>query len=226
MAVDVAALVAPAHTALVLQEMQEGVVGGESALPELAAEVARVGLVDTCARLAHAARAAGVQVVHCTAENRADFRGANHNGRLFAAIRRAPVQLRPGSFAARPVAAIGVAPEDLVLPRGHGLSPMLGTHLDVTLRNCGIRTVVAVGISLNLALTNLALDAVNLGYQVVIPRDGTVGVPREYGELVLEHTLGMVTTVTTADEVVAAWSQPTSSPSSTSSVSAPERSGS
>jgi nicotinamidase-related amidase len=209
-AVDLAALVAPAHTALVLQEMQEGVVGGASALPELAAEVARVGLVDTCAQLAHTARAVGVQVVHCTAENRADFRGANHNGRLFSAIRRAPVQLLPGSVAAEPVAAIGVEPEDLVLPRSHGLSPMLGTHLDITLRNCGISTIVAVGISLNIALTNLALDAVNLGYQVVIPRDSTVGVPREYGELVLEHTLGMVTTVTTASEVVAAWADPSS----------------
>ena len=206
MPVDLVELVAPTHTALVLQEMQEGVVGGDSALPELAAEVARVGLVDTCARLAHAARAAGAQVVYCTAENRADFRGANHNGRLFASIRRAPVQLLPGSFAARPVAAIGVHPEDLVLPRGHGLSPMLGTHLDVTLRNCGVTTIVAVGISLNLALTNLALDAVNLGYQVVIPRDGAVAVPAEYGEQVLAHTLGMVTTVTTADDVVAAWS--------------------
>lgn len=205
MAVDLTALVAPPHTALVLQEMQEGVVGGASALPELAAEVARVGLVDTCARLAHAARAAGVQVVHCTAENRADFRGANHNGRLFASIRRAPVQLLPGSFAAQPVAAIGVHPDDLVLPRGHGLSPMLGTHLDVTLRNCGVTTIVAVGISLNIALTNLALDAVNLGYQVVIPRDGAVAVPPEYGEQVLAHTLGMVTTVTTAADVVAAW---------------------
>ena len=206
MVVALAELVAPAHTALVLQEMQEGVVGEASALPELAAEVARVGLVDTCARLAHAARAAGVQVVHCTAENRADFRGANHNGRLFHAVRRAPVQLLPGSFAAQPVAAIGVHPDDLVLPRGHGLSPMLGTHLDVTLRNCGITTIVAIGISLNIALTNLALDAVNLGYQVVIPRDGTVAVPPEYGEQVLAHTLGMVTTVTTADDVLAAWS--------------------
>ena len=205
MAVDLTELVAPAHTALVLQEMQEGVVGDASALPELAAEVARVGLVDTCARLAHSARAAGVQVVHCTAENRADFRGANHNGRLFASIRRAPVQLLPGSFAAQPVAAIGVHPDDLVLPRGHGLSPMLGTHLDVTLRNCGITTIVAVGISLNIALTNLALDAVNLGYQVVIPRDGAVAVPPDYGEQVLAHTLGMVTTVTTTADVVAAW---------------------
>jgi nicotinamidase-related amidase len=203
---DLTELTAPSHTALVLQEMQEGVVGRESALPELAAEVARTGLVAVCARLTRTARAAGVQVVHCTAENRADFKGANRNGRLFASIRKSPVQLLPGSFAAQPVAEIGLAPEDLVLPRGHGLSPMLGTHLDVTLRNLGITTVVAVGISLNLALLNLALDAVNLGYQVVIPRDAAVAVPPEYGEQVLAHSLGMVTTITTTDDLVAAWS--------------------
>lgn len=205
MAIDLNELVAPAHTALILQEMQEGVVGGESALPELAEEVARSGLVPACATLAHAARRAGVQVIHCTAENRADFKGANHNGRLFASIRKSPVQLLPGSLAAQPVAEIGVDPEDLVLPRNHGLSPMLGTHLDVVLRNLGVSTVVAVGISLNIALTNLALDAVNLGYQVVIPRDCTLAVPREYGEQVLTYTLGMVTTVTTSADVLAAW---------------------
>jgi len=82
---------------------------------------------------------------------------------------------------------------------------MLGTHLDMVLRNLGISTVVTVGISLNIALTNLALDAVNLGYQVVIPRDGALAVPPEYGEQVLTHTLGMVTTVTTSAEVLAAW---------------------
>jgi len=54
---------------------------------------------------------------------------------------------------------------------------------------------------------------VNLGYQVVIPRDGAVGVPREYGELVLEHTLGMVTTVTTVDDVIAAWTAAPKRPS-------------
>jgi len=204
-ALDLNALLAPPHCALVLQEMQEGVVGKESALPELAAEVARSGLVRVCAELARAARASGVQVIHCTAENRADFRGANRNGRLFASIRKSPVQLLPGSFAAQPCAEIGVAPEDLVLPRNHGLSPMLGTHLDAVLRNLGVSTIVAVGISLNIALTNLALDAVNLGYQVVLPRDGAIAVPREYGEQVLAHTLGMVTTITTSSDVIAAW---------------------
>ena len=77
-------LVAPAHTALVLQEVQNGVVGEPSVLPELAAAGARIGLIEHCAALAAAARAAGIPVFHCTAETRDDLIGANRNARLFA----------------------------------------------------------------------------------------------------------------------------------------------
>jgi nicotinamidase-related amidase len=62
-----------------------------------------------------------------------------------------------------------------------------------------------VGVSLNVAIVNLAFDAVNLGYQVVIPRDAVAGTPVEYGDAVLEHTLPMVATVTDVDSIVAAW---------------------
>ena len=45
MALDLATLVAPAHTALVLQEVQNGVVGEPSALPALADACRAVDLV-------------------------------------------------------------------------------------------------------------------------------------------------------------------------------------
>jgi len=94
---DLAALVAPGHTALVLQEVQDGVVGEPSVLPELAAAAARVHLVEHCAELAAAARDRSVPVFHCTAETRDDLVGANRNARLFAGVRKAPVRLTPGS---------------------------------------------------------------------------------------------------------------------------------
>ena len=72
MPLDLASLVAPDHTALVLQEVQNGVVGSPSVLPALAEAAAAKDLVGNCARLADAARAAGVPVFHCTAETRAD----------------------------------------------------------------------------------------------------------------------------------------------------------
>jgi nicotinamidase-related amidase len=202
---DLAALVAPARTALVLQEVQNGVVGSPSVLPALADAATVVGLVDNCARLAAAARANGVPVFHCTAETREDGRGANKNARLFLGVSKAPVRLSPGSDAVRVPDAIGVAPEDIVLPRHHGLGPMTGTQLDSMLRNLGVTAIVGVGVSVNIGMTNFAFDAVNRGYQMVMPRDAVAGVPADYAEAVLANTLDLVAVLTTTAEVLAVW---------------------
>lgn len=205
MAVALEELAAPDRAALVLQEVQNGVVGEPSVLPALAAAAASTDLVGRCARLAAAARGAGVPVVHCLAETRPDGRGANRNARLFAAVRRAPVQLTPGTAAVAVPEAVGVAPEDLVLRRHHGLGPVTGTELDPTLRHLGVTTVVAVGVSLNVGILDLAFGAVNLGYRVVVPADAVAGVPVDYGRAVLEHTLAVVATLTTTDAVARVW---------------------
>jgi len=205
MPLDLVALVAPAHTALVLQEVQNGVVGTPSVLPALAEAAAAVDLVGNCARLAQAARAAGVTVVHCTAETRDDRKGANDNARLFKAVQKGAVRLAPGSASVQVPNEIGVDPADIVLPRYHGLGPMTGTQLDPILRNLGVTTIVGVGVSLNVGMTNLAFDAVNRGYQIVLPRDAVAGVPPEYAEAVLAHTLNVVATLVTTADVVSAW---------------------
>ena len=205
MPLDLAALVAPAHTALVLQEVQNGVVGEPSALPALAEACRAVDLVGHCAALAARARALGIPVIHCTAETREDLRGANRNARLFMGVLKAPVRLLPGSEAVRVPDAIGVAPEDIVLPRYHGLGPLTGTQLDNILRNLGVTTIVGVGVSVNIGMTDFAFSAVNHGYQFVMPRDAVAGVPAAYADAVIDNTLSLVTTVTTSAEVLAAW---------------------
>ena len=205
MALDLRELVAPDHTALVLQEVQNGVIGTPSALPSLAAEAAAVGLVAHCAELARAARSVGIPVVHCTAETRDDGRGANRNARLFAGVRKSPVHLSPGSAAVQVPDQIGVAPEDIVLARYHGLGPMTGTQLDPILRNLGVSTIVGVGVSVNIGMTNLAFDAVNHGYQIVLPRDAIAGVPADYANAFIDNTLALVATLTTTESVLQAW---------------------
>jgi nicotinamidase-related amidase len=85
------------------------------------------------------------------------------------------------------------------------MSPMSDTGLDPILRNLGISTIVACGVSINVGLTNLAMDACNRGYDVVVPRDGAVGVPVEYGEAVLENTISMIARLTTVDELRGLW---------------------
>jgi nicotinamidase-related amidase len=202
-ALDLRALVAPGHTALVTQEIQCGVVGDLSALPDLA-EAARP-VLPKIARLALAARRVGVPVVHCTAERRADGRGANTNARIFQYMARAETKLLPGSPAAEVVKEVPVADSDIVLSRIHGLSPFQGTELDFVLRNLGVRTLVGGGVSVNVAIPNFAFDAVNSGYQMVIPRDAVAGWPREYVEMVFANTLGAIATLVSAADVETAW---------------------
>jgi nicotinamidase-related amidase len=203
---DVATLVAPSHTALVLQEVQNGVVGQRSALPALTEAAAAVDLIPHCAALAIAARRVGVPVFHCTAETRDDFKGANQNARLFFGVRKSPVPMSPGTDAVQVPDEIGVDPADVVLARHHGLGPMTGTQLDSMLRNLGVTTIVGVGVSVNIGMTNFAFDAVNRGYQFVMPTDAVAGVPPDYAAAVIANTLSLVATLTTTDAVLTAWS--------------------
>jgi nicotinamidase-related amidase len=201
---DLDELIRPAHTVLVTQECQNGVIGDAAVLRELAAEAQREA-VPNMARLVRSAHAAGVPVVHCLAVRRADDRGSNSNARLFAATRKLGIRIEPGSREAELIPELEAGRDDLVLSRYHGLGPMGGTDLDAVLRNLGARTIVGVGVSVNVAITNFAMDAVNHGYQFVLPRDAVAGFPRAYADAMIDNTLSLVTTVVSTDAVVAAW---------------------
>jgi biuret amidohydrolase len=203
MTIQLAQLVAPAHTAVVTQECQGAVVGPDAALAELAAE-ARRQAVPNIARLLPAAREAGVAVVHCLVQRRPDGLGSNHNAKIFAIAGRG-VSITPGSPGAALLPELGPEPTDLVLTRAHGVGPMGGTDLDAVLRNLGASTIVAVGVSLNVAIPNLVMDAVNAAYRVVLPRDAVAGVPAEYASAVIDYSLSLLATVTTTDALIDAW---------------------
>ena len=202
-------LVAPKHTALLLQEMQRGILGPQSMLPALVDAGERVGLIDHAVVVVNAARAAGVAVIHCTAENLPGGFGANRNSRLFAGTRDAGVDILHGNESVEPIREVGPEPGDIVLPRYHGLSPLSGSSLDQLLRNDEIQTVVIVGVSLNLAVPNMVFDAINHSYRVVVVTDAVAGVPLEYGKQVLVESLALVATLTTAAELAACWRRPT-----------------
>ncbi|WP_099020627.1 cysteine hydrolase [Mycolicibacterium palauense] len=196
-------LVSPGHTVVVTQELQGAVVGPNAGLGALAEEARREALPNI-ARLLPVARAAGVTVVHCLVQRRPDGLGSNHNARLFTMGQRS-VDISPGSEGATLLTEFGPEPEDLVLHRWHGLGPMGGTDLDAVLRNLGATTVVAVGVSLNVAIPNLVMDAVNAGYRVVLPRDGVAGIPTDYGAAIIDNTLALLATVTTTDALADVW---------------------
>jgi biuret amidohydrolase len=198
-------LLVPGQCAVLVQELQEGVVGASSGLRALAEVVRESSLVPRAARVAASARRNGVPVIHCTAEKLPHGLGSNTNARLFGAARKRGMDNRPGSDSVRPVSELGPFDTDIVLPRLHGLSPLTGSSLDSLLRNSGITTLIVMGVSLNVAIPNLVFDAVNRSYRVVLVSDAVAGVPREYGALVIEHTLSLLCTIASSGEIADAW---------------------
>jgi nicotinamidase-related amidase len=190
---------------LVTQECQRGVIGDGAVFPELA-EAAATTVVPNGAALCAEARRAGVAVVHCVAWHRPNGTLATDNAPLYRVAARSGVDLRPESPASQVIDAFDVAETDVLLGRFGGVGPMWGTDLESTLREVGCRTMVAVGVSLNVGLTNLVMDAVNAGFHVVVPRDAVVGVPVEYADAVLRNTIAMLATLTTTSALLAAWS--------------------
>jgi len=206
MPVDLADLVGGGRAAVLTMELQRGVVGDLSSFPELAAAVRDGGVIAHTTRLLAAARAAGVPVVHCTAGFRPDRRGSATNAPLIAAMLRRPEHLVEDTPAVDIIPELGVSPGDLVSHRRSGVSPFVGTSLDPTLRALGVSTVVATGVSVNLGIVGLAIEAVDLGYRVVVATDAVAGVPLDYADAVVRHTLALVAKLATTDEIAVAFS--------------------
>jgi nicotinamidase-related amidase len=185
-------------------EIQRGVVGDLATFPELAAAATERGMVAQAARLLSAARRAGLPVVHCTAEFRADRAGTVVNTPLHTVVLRRPEHLLEGTPATELVPGLGAAVTDYVTTRRHGVAPFTGTPLHAALERLGVRVLVVAGVSTNLGVLGLCVEAVNLGYQVVVASDAVVGVPLDYADQVLAHSVALVAALATVDDVVAA----------------------
>jgi len=202
-------LVEPSRTAIVINELQRGVVGDLSPLEEIKRSAQPA--VAALAELLAVARPAGVAVIHSVIVRRPDGRGANANTAFGAAARRRREAGEPMGTAEELAAQAQVVPElgpeesDFVVPRLHGMSPMTDTGVDSLLRNLGVTTVVAAGASLNVGIIALANDAMNRGYTVVVPGDACSAIPAEYGEAMLRHSFPIISRVTTTAELRAIW---------------------
>jgi len=195
-------------TAVLTMELQRGVMGDLASFPQLAEAAEAAGTVANTARLLDAARRAGMPVVHCTAEFRADRVGTVVNTPLHSAVLRRPDHLLTGTPATELVPELGPDAGDVVSARVHGVSPFIGTSLDATLRNLGVRVLVVTGVSVNLGVLGLCIEAVNLGYQVAVPTDAVAGVPADYAAAVLGTSVALVATLTTVDDVITALGSP------------------
>lgn len=197
MPLDLRPIVSPAHTAVLVIECQVGVLGPDSPVADLARSVREGALIPTLARFLGSARASGARVVHCTVEPGAHDSLAN-----------SPLGARThgrSGVAGAILPELGPDPRDAVAPRDHGLTVFHETGLGETLRGAGIRTVVLTGVSVNIAITGAAIEAVNRGFTVVIPSDCVAGFPPAFASDALRYSLRNLAYIATAEQIVAAW---------------------
>lgn len=192
-------------------ELQRGVAGDLSFIPSLAESVAATGAALAAGEVCALARSAGAMVVHCTLEQRPGGVGYRANARMlgmWAGLRSPDGHLacEEGTPEAELMPELGFAPTDVVAARHSGVTPFAPSALDTLLRNSGIRTVVVTGVSLNMGISGMAMEAVNLGYNVVVVRQAVAGFPQEYAEQVLNNSLVLLATVVDVDNLRTAWS--------------------
>lgn len=203
MAVTLNELVVPSSTAVLVFEMQRGVVGDLSSHP-IAGVVQASGVIPNIAKLLAAARSAGAQIVFCNVVRRADGKGSIRNAPALA-FRPGDGSVAEGTPSTETIPEFAPQPADFISSRYHGVSPFSGTSLDAALRNMGIRNIIAAGVSLNLGIMGMCIEGVGLGYRVVVPRDVVVGLPIDYGEAVLKYSIPALAKITTVDEVLLVW---------------------
>ena len=199
-------LVQPGRAAILTMEMQRAVVGDLTSLRALADVIAEQGIPARLGGLVESARRAEVPVIHCRAAFTADRRGSYRNVPMVNYLLKNPEHMILGEPSTEVIPELGPEPGDLDCVRLHGMSPFAGTDLDPKLRSLGVDTVIATGVSLNVGILGLVIEAINHGYHVVLVKDCVGGYPPEYAEMVLEHSLKRITTQTTAEALQKIWS--------------------
>jgi len=153
-------VIEPSRTALVVIDLQRGIVSFPAA-PHAAADV-----IGNVARIAEAMRARGGQVVLVHVTPSADGRDG------LKPITDAPPQARgpmPPDWA-EILPEIGPRDGDIVITKRQW-GAFYGTELDLQLRRRGIDTIVLTGISTTMGVESTARDAFERGYQQIFVED-------------------------------------------------------
>ena len=189
----------PEHIALVVIDLQKGIVGMPAAPHDTTSVVAKA------AALAEACRAIGVFVVLVHVGPSADGRDGLR-----------PVVDQPAAWQSPPPGWDEIVPElgprhgDHVV-RKRQWGAFYGTDLDLQLRRRGIETILLCGISTNFGVESTARDAYERGYQQVFVEDVCSARAAEDHAFVFRTVFPRIGRVRPADDVMMALGRPTAS---------------
>ena len=177
----------PRSTALILIDLQDGIIAGDKG-PHGAEAVVAAGKT-----LAERFRAQGAPVVLVHVGFTA---GAMPS--LNVDQPRLPAEGTPPAFSAL---VEGLQQDGDIVVLKHHWGAFTGTDLDLQLRRRGVRTVVIAGIATNFGVESTARTAWELSYDVVIVEDACTSRSSELHDLAIRHILPQIARVVSVEAV-------------------------
>ena len=177
----------PRTTALILIDLQDGIIAGDKG-PHSAADVVARGKT-----LSQRFRAAGAPVVLV----HVGFTPETMPSRTVDKP-RLPAEGTPPEFH---TLVEGLRQDGDIVVMKHHWGAFIGTDLDLQLRRRGVKTVVIAGIATNFGVESTARSAWELSYDVVIVEDASTSRSAELHAFAIEHILPQIARVVQSDDV-------------------------
>src|ERR1700710_1693635 len=204
MATEEALRIKPSSAALIIQDMQNDVIGegGAFAGSGSPAHAKSQNAVANVARLAKEARALNIPVIHIHYIVEAGAKGLKLNAPLYKGIKEANAVVR-GSWGAAAVPGLEPQEGDFIVEKMR-MNGFCGTKLESLLQGFGVETVIITGAWTNMSIEHTARHAADLGYEVVVASDGTSTVNDEWQRAGLNYALTNVGRTPTCAEIISA----------------------
>jgi nicotinamidase-related amidase len=178
------------RTALVVIDIQRGVVGMETVHPTS-------GVVERCARLAKAFRAAGQPVVLVNVELKPEIA-------LKPRADLKPAPRTPVAGFERIVDELEPDPERDIFITKRQWGAFYGTELDLQLRRRKISGIVMCGIATSIGVESTARDAYERGYNLAFASDAMTDLFDDAHRTALDRIFPRMGEIGTSDEIIAA----------------------
>lgn len=194
----------PSRCALIIQDMQNDVVmeGGAFASSGSPAHCRQQNAIANAARLAEAARALGVPVIHVWFIVEPGAPGVTMNAPLFEGLADAKALVR-GTWGAAPVPGLEAQGGDHVVEKQR-MSAWEGTRLETVLKALGRDIVIVTGAWTNMSIEHTARTGADKGHFMVVPEDACSTMNAEWHIASVNYALQNVAVVTDVDAVIAA----------------------
>jgi gluconolactonase len=191
-------------TALVIQDLQNDTVSEGGAFADTGSydHATAQDVVANVARLAGAARAAGIPVIHIWYIVEEGARGLQLNAPLYRGIKDSGAVVR-GSWGAAPAAGLEPQEGDFVVEKTR-MNGFYGTRLDPILRALDTETLIITGAWTNMSIEHTARTGADKGYFMIVPEDGCSSMNADWHNASINFALQNVSTVTTCAAVLEA----------------------